>query len=57
MKVKVDFVFEMDVPDTASFEQKNNLIGNVLDKVSEDNQFNAVEFSWRKSWDNRKELI
>jgi hypothetical protein len=54
MKVKVEFVFEMEVPDTANYEQKNNLIGNVLDDLSahSDGVINPVEFTWRKAWSN-----
>lgn len=54
MKVKVEFVFEMEVPDTANYEQKNNLIGNVLDDLSaySDGAINPVEFTWRKAWSN-----
>lgn len=54
MKVKVEFVFEMEVPDTANYEQKNNLIGNVLDDMSahSDGVINPVEFTWRKAWSN-----
>lgn len=52
MKVKVEFVFEMEVPDTSNYEQKNNLIGNVLDDLSahSDGVINPVEFTWRKAW-------
>lgn len=55
MKVKVEFVFEMEVPDTANYEQKNNLIGNVLDNLSahSDGVINPVEFTWRKAWSSR----
>lgn len=54
MKAKVEFVFEMDVPDTANYDQKNNMIGNVLDEIVEkSNSFiTPVEYSWRKAWGN-----
>ena len=54
MKVKVEFAFEMEVPDTANYEQKNNFIGNVLDDLSvhSDGVINPVEFTLRKAWSN-----
>lgn len=50
MKTRVNFTFEITVPDMLSYEQKNNLIGNILDKISTENEISPVEFTWRESW-------
>ncbi len=55
MKTRVNFTFDIAVPEMLNFEQKNNLIGNILDKISSENEITPVEFTWRKVWERGQE--